>query len=105
MLENGPIPDGMQVCHHCDNPPCCNPAHLFLGTNKDNYLDSVAKGRDAVSQGTIPTGTPEHLKARNQEIIRLYMTGNYTLKSIGEAYGLTRSSVGYITRPALKLLK
>ena len=42
---NGPIPYGMQVCHTCDNPPCCNPDHLFLGTNADNQQDSIAKNR------------------------------------------------------------
>lgn len=46
-VYNGPIPDGMLVCHRCDIQPCVNPAHLFLGTHKDNENDKVRKGRHA----------------------------------------------------------
>jgi hypothetical protein len=51
LLHYGVQPGEMLVLHHCDNPPCCNPAHLFLGTVRDNALDCKAKGRLNTASG------------------------------------------------------
>lgn len=52
IFEFGPIPDDTMVLHKCDNPPCCNPAHLFLGNNTDNQRDCIQKGRGNREHGT-----------------------------------------------------
>lgn len=55
-LYNGPIPDGLEVCHHCDNPACVRPDHLFLGTQKDNLQDAIKKGRLNPAKCNQPSG-------------------------------------------------
>jgi len=51
MIHVGPIPVGLWVLHRCDNPPCVNPAHLFLGTSDENIADRDRKGRQRVPKG------------------------------------------------------
>lgn len=51
LLNVGTIPDGYRVLHRCDNPSCCNPSHLFLGTQADNVADMVQKKRNVAHKG------------------------------------------------------
>ena len=71
MLKNGPIPKGMCVLHHCDNPPCCNPDHLWAGTQKENLHDMAAKGRNNQPRGE------RHWKAKLSEEQALDILARY----------------------------
>lgn len=64
-LHNSTIPTGMYVCHSCDNPPCVNPRHLFLGTNKDNQEDARRKGRRIFGERS------PHAKLTDRKVIRM----------------------------------
>lgn len=56
VIHKGQLPDGMLVCHTCDNPPCCNPDHLFMGDGWANMRDAVAKGRIRTAGTHCPHG-------------------------------------------------
>lgn len=91
----GPIPDGMCVCHRCDNPICVRPSHLFVGTVADNIRDAVAKGRQAKGErsGRSKLTTHEVL-----EIRREYGRGDGTHRSLAKKYGISKTHVGALAR-------
>lgn len=70
LLHTGPILDDLFVCHTCDNPPCVNPAHLWLGTNADNQRDASIKGRSA-NNWRPPKGNAHWTRYRNQDVPKL----------------------------------
>ena len=102
-LATGVDPHGQAVCHRCDNPPCCNPAHLFLGTIADNVRDMIAKGRQGVNNGQPPLlrgeqhGSAKVTEAAVREIRRRAAAGESS-SVLGRAFGLDSSSVRYIVR-------
>lgn len=91
-LAYGPIPDGFFVCHHCDNPPCVNPAHLFLGTHKSNAADMLAKDRGPKPDWKGETAHNVKLtKAQVREIRSLRPTHTYV--ELGQRFGVHYSTI------------
>lgn len=88
-LSVGPIPDGMFVLHHCDNPPCCNPAHLFLGTHQDNMTDMAAKGRGRSPKGS-KKAEAKLTEDRVQEARHLFQKGHpeFGYTGLARRYGI-----------------
>ena len=80
------------VCHHCDNPSCVNPSHLFLGTTQENTADMMKKGRHAVGEAMHNTKINE---SQAREIFALYHSSMSSQK-IAEKFGISRSQVDNI---------
>lgn len=92
--ENGPIPEGMHVLHHCDNPPCVNPVHLFLGTHQDNMDDREAKGRNVVVRGEAH-GSARLTAAAVRDIKRRLAIGELA-RVLATAYRVSVSAIRHI---------
>jgi hypothetical protein len=109
-LAFGPIPEGQYVCHHCDNPSCVNPAHLFLGTQADNLQDAKRKGRmrgprvtrDANSHTKLTTADVEYIRALRagaiREGVRLRPGSGVSIDSLAKRFGVNRSTIANVLR-------
>lgn len=99
VLTNGVIPDGLVVCHTCDNKPCCNPKHLYAGTNKQNSQDASARG---LLKGVNPKGIRNGNSKLSEEDVR-YIKWN-CLKEYGSVvrfakrFGVTDGTIRAILK-------
>lgn len=93
QLVVGPIPEGMCVCHRCDNRRCVNPSHLFLGTNLDNMVDKTNKERQARGE-THPRAILTEAKVI--EMRRIYAAGGIIQAELAKHFGVSPGTVGCI---------
>lgn len=96
-LAHGPIPEGMQVLHSCDHPPCQNPAHWFLGTHQINMADRDAKGRQGDHRGT--ANGRAKLTERDLPVIKaLVLWSGFSRTAVAREYGVSIFPVSALLR-------
>ena len=101
-VVNHKEPAELFVLHACDNPSCCNPKHLFLGTGADNSRDMVNKGRhDPGDQKGEVNGNAKLTECDVKEIRRLYASGKFTYKELAAKFDIHFATVGYIIQEKL----
>lgn len=93
ILTYGDIPDGLQVCHHCDNRLCCNPKHLFLGTNYDNVMDKVKKGRVYNGNQSGEHNNASKLTFAQVNEIRKLRNDGTAMKDLSNLFGISRYQI------------
>lgn len=87
----GEIPDGMLVLHKCDNPPCCNPEHLFLGSQKENMKDMKDKGRSYITYGE-----RSGMCKLTTEQVQFIRSDPRTNKEMTKIFGVAKSTISMI---------
>jgi hypothetical protein len=100
LLHNGPVPRGMFMLHKCDNPPCVNPEHLFVGTGADNMRAMAAKGRGAMQRPEMHPKGEAHPNAllTDESVVTLrerYASGEPTSALCAE-FGIGKSALSFI---------
>lgn len=91
QLHKGPIPDGLYVCHTCDNPPCVNPDHLWIGTCGDNLRDMAAKGRHAKPMSKITHCPQGHEYSKDNTRITIRKDRNLAVERSCKTCALERT--------------
>lgn len=94
-LYVGLIPQGMHVCHTCDNPPCVRPDHLFLGTAQDNAQDCIRKGRKVVMADELAPGAK--LTAAEVMLIRSMLNAKVPQRDIANRFNVDPSTISLIS--------
>ncbi len=97
VVENGSIPEGKLILHKCDNPPCVNPGHFFIGVQKDNVLDMERKSRASHPSGAFHGSRthPEKLSLTDLKVLEIrkcYSEGESQVKIAGR-FGISQSQV------------
>ncbi|HBO3538556.1 TPA: hypothetical protein L5597_004146 [Pseudomonas aeruginosa] len=100
-LSNGDFPANMHVCHTCDNPSCCNPSHLMLGTVDSNYIDMLIKGRSGFTKNRAIGTRNANAKLTDQQVSdirRAYASGEGNQYELAARYGVSQAAIGSILR-------
>lgn len=93
-LTHGKVENGLHVLHSCDHPWCCNPAHLWLGTNAQNHADKMSKGRASGPRGDRHASVK--LTSDDVRAIRALAVAGVSTRSIAQQHGISTVMVRYI---------